>query len=177
MPDSLRSLELVFNDAFATYKDMYYDEEALSSVYLWEVQDGFACSVLVKTAGKQMSCRMKGNWDSVHVVKAVRNADSGVWTYSVTTTIMLYLTSLDGGLDSMNLFGSLSRAATTEIRQEKDFDHVANVGRLIEDLENRMRGLLGEVYFGKCKDIVNELRSQVPMSSKASQRKQSTVSA
>lgn len=37
--------------------------------------------------------------------------------------------------------------------------HVANMGRMIEDMEIKMRGQIQEVYFGKTKDILNSLRS------------------
>lgn len=33
------------------------------------------------------------------------------------------------------------------------------MGRLIEDMEFKMRHALQEIYFGKTKDIVNDLRS------------------
>lgn len=37
--------------------------------------------------------------------------------------------------------------------------HVANIGRMVEDIELKMRNSLQEVYFGKTQDIVNDLRS------------------
>merc|ERR1712024_321760 len=41
--------------------------------------------------------------------------------------------------------------------------HIANIGRLVEDMENKIRNTLNEIYFGKTKDIVNGLRSVVPL--------------
>jgi capping protein beta len=44
----LRKLEATANDAFDTYREMYYDG-GLSSVYLWDLDDGgFAGVVLLK---------------------------------------------------------------------------------------------------------------------------------
>lgn len=37
--------------------------------------------------------------------------------------------------------------------------HIVNTGRMVEDMEIKMRNLLQEVYFGKTRDIVFELRS------------------
>lgn len=37
--------------------------------------------------------------------------------------------------------------------------HITNMGRLVEDMENKIRNTLNEIYFGKTKDIVNGLRS------------------
>lgn len=33
------------------------------------------------------------------------------------------------------------------------------MGHMVEDMENKMRSTLNEIYFGKTKDIVNDLRS------------------
>jgi capping protein (actin filament) muscle Z-line, beta len=37
--------------------------------------------------------------------------------------------------------------------------HVQNVGKMVEDMEIKTRNLLQEVYFGKTRDVVNDLRS------------------
>ena len=42
---------------------------------------------------------------------------------------------------------------------EDDTSHIANIGKLVEDMELKMRNLLQEVYFGKAKDVVGDLRS------------------
>lgn len=36
---------------------------------------------------------------------------------------------------------------------------MVNIGRMIEDMENKIRNLLQEVYFGKTRDIIFDLRS------------------
>lgn len=41
--------------------------------------------------------------------------------------------------------------------------HIVNMGRLVEDMENKIRHTLNEIYFGKTKDIVNGLRSVQPL--------------
>lgn len=43
---------------------------------------------------------------------------------------------------------------------EDDGSHVANIGKMVEDMELKMRNLLQEVYFGKAKDVVGDLRSE-----------------
>lgn len=37
--------------------------------------------------------------------------------------------------------------------------HIVNIGRMVEDMENKIRNTLNEIYFSKTKDIVNSLRS------------------
>ena len=42
----------------------------------------------------------------------------------------------------------------------QDFSaHIPNAGRMVEDMEIKIRNLLQEVYFGKTRDIVFDLRS------------------
>lgn len=41
--------------------------------------------------------------------------------------------------------------------------HIANIGRMVEDMENKIRNTLNEIYFGKTRDIVNGLRSVQPL--------------
>jgi capping protein beta len=60
----------------------------------------------------------------------------------------------------------LERLYLTRIRKtEQDHpvldgsSHVQNVGRMVEDMEIKMRNLLQEVYFGKTRDVVHDLRS------------------
>jgi len=59
----------------------------------------------------------------------------------------------------MDLSGNLTRQQEADMVADNDAAHVANVGKLVEDMELKMRNLLQEVYFGKAKDVVADLRS------------------
>jgi capping protein beta len=59
----------------------------------------------------------------------------------------------------MNLSGNMVRQVEQDMAVEDDSSHVANIGRMVEDMELKMRNLLQEVYFGKAKDVVGDLRS------------------
>lgn len=59
----------------------------------------------------------------------------------------------------MELAGSLTRQAAAEYPHDANNTHVKNIGRMIEDLENKLRNHINLIYFGKTKDIVNTLRS------------------
>ena len=37
--------------------------------------------------------------------------------------------------------------------------HIVNLGRLMEDMESKIRNQLQEIYFGKMRDTVDQLRS------------------
>lgn len=37
--------------------------------------------------------------------------------------------------------------------------HIFNIGKMIEDLESKMRSMLSDVYFGKTRQILSDLRT------------------
>ena len=45
--DKLRSLEILANQAFDTYRELYF-EGGICSVYLWDLDNGFAGVILLK---------------------------------------------------------------------------------------------------------------------------------
>lgn len=47
--------------------------------------------------------------------------------------------------------------------------HIANIGKMVEDMENKIRNTLNEIYFGKTRDIVNGLRSVQPLADEKQQ--------
>ncbi len=48
-----------------------------------------------------------------------------------------------------------------------DSTHIANIGRMIEEMENQIRQSLNTIYFDKTKSILNSLRSPVDGEEKA----------
>ena len=51
--------------------DMYYGEEALSSVYVWDIDNGFAAAILFK---KTMIGENSGCWDAINIMEVVTNS-------------------------------------------------------------------------------------------------------
>ncbi|KAF9974510.1 hypothetical protein BGZ73_002068 [Actinomortierella ambigua] len=152
---NLRKLELAANDAFDTYRELYY-EGGVSSVYFWDMDPGFAGVVLIRKVGDGAG-RMKGAWDSIHVFES---QDKGRNTlYKLTSTVMLYMITNKPELGHLNLSGSMTRQAEQEFVADDPAMHIANIGRMIEEMEIKMRHLLQDVYFGKTKDTINDLRS------------------
>ncbi|KAF9130999.1 hypothetical protein BGW39_002411 [Mortierella sp. 14UC] len=152
----LRKLEIAANDAFDTYRELYF-EGGVSSVYFWDLEDGaFAGVVLIKKIGDGKG-RTKGAWDSIHIFEAQEKARNT--HYKLTSTVMLYMLSSKAELGDMNLSGSMTRQAEQDATVDDPSMHIANIGRMIEDMETKLRHLLKDVYFGKTKDTVNDLRS------------------
>lgn len=152
----VRKLEISANDAFDTYKDLYYDG-GVSSVYMWDLDDGFAAVVLIKNDIEGE----KSSWDSVHVIEIQETVPGKKAIYKLTSTVMVYL-----GMESSKKYGEvgLSGSLTRQSENEYNLDngeasHIVNIGKSVEDQENKMRNLIQTIYFGKTKDITNDLRS------------------
>ncbi|KAJ2612541.1 F-actin-capping protein subunit beta [Coemansia sp. RSA 1365] len=156
--DRLRKLEVAANEAFNTYKELYY-EGGVSSVYLWDMDDSFAGVVLIKKVNDG-TVRSKGSWDSIHVIEVLEKGRQA--RYKLTSTVMLYTVASGAKGDrqsEINLSGSLTRQDERDLPVGDAGAHVANIGHMVEDMEFKMRNALQEVYFGKTHDIVNGLRS------------------
>jgi len=159
LPSSrMRKLEIATNDAFDSYRDMYYEGGA-SSAYLWELEDGgFAGVILLKKAARaNSSAELSGTWDSIHVVEVAERGRQA--HYKLTSTILLNLTEQFQKPREMSLSGSLTRQGEHDAPIHDSASHVINIGRIVEEMENKMRNLLQEVYFGKTRDIIFDLRS------------------
>ena len=58
----------------------------------------------------------------------------------------------------------MTRQVEQDMPVEDDGSHIVNVGKLVEEMELKMRNMLKEVYFGKAKDVVGDLRSKTTSS-------------
>lgn len=154
--ESVRKLEVLANDSFDIYRDLYY-EGGVSSVYLWDLGDNssdFAGVVLLKKGDKSLS-----SWDGIHIIEVLQEGSEVV--YRITTTIILHL----GAARKMTLSGNLTRQteksfpAPSKLSEDQlHVWHISNLGSLVETIESQMRNLLEVVYFDKTRDIYHELR-------------------
>lgn len=184
----LREIEVEGNNVFDVYRDLYFDG-GVSSMYAWDLDAGFAAVVLIKKTAdaSRRGAPMKGVWDSIHVVEVQEQGKSG-GVYNLTSTVMLSIRTKAKETGSMEVAGSLTRQANVcfssslfflslfllslcsnsalfvaslqgEFPVDTHNTHIKNIGRMIEDLENKLRSHINLIYFGKTKDIVNTLRS------------------
>ncbi|KDR76005.1 hypothetical protein GALMADRAFT_247222 [Galerina marginata CBS 339.88] len=176
----MRKLEIQANEAFDTYREMYY-EGGVSSVYLWDPEDAAGGAnfagvvVLKKTMTATAAYEPSGSWDSIHVFETVERGRQA--HYKLTSTVMLQLVTRRGsesdnkapadkkGPESWKREGEVSLSGSMTRQTEQDWplnetaSHITNIGKMIEEMEIKMRNLLQEVYFGKTRDIVYDLRS------------------
>lgn len=172
--EKLRQIEVTANAAFDTYRELYF-EGGVSSAYLWDLDTGFAGVILIKKVGDG-SKQVKGCWDSIHVVEVQEKSSGRNATYKLTSTVMLWLETNKEDSGMMQLGGSMTRQDERENLTVNDaHPHVANIGSMIEDMEFKIRSQLNEIYFGKTKDIVNDLRSVDGVGREAAARNQASL--
>lgn len=99
-----------------------------------------------------------GSWDSIHVFEAVDRAR--IAHYKLTSTVILHMANENSALGELDLSGNMTRQIEQDLPVEDDNSHIPNIGKLVEEMELKMRNLLQEVYFGKAKDVVGDLRSK-----------------
>ena len=172
----LRKLEIKMNDAFIEYTRQYY-AGGISSVYLWELDDGdcnpmfngFNGVVLIKkktTNEEDSQGNSTGSWDSINVFKCSIDAANKKASYELTTTVLLWLKQNKMDLGIMDLSGSLTRQNLLDkkdVKFTKLDDHIKHIGQLIENTENGMRNSLSEIYFSKTLTGINTCRSIEPL--------------
>jgi len=153
----LRDIEVQANEIFDIYRDLYF-EGGVSSVYAWDLDKGFAAVVLIKKTQDQSKKGqpMKGTWDSIHVVDIEEKRGSA--NYKLTSTVMLSLETKTEQTGQVSLSGSLTRQEERGFPVDENNPHLINIGRMIEDMEIRLRQTIETIYFGKTKDIANDLR-------------------
>jgi capping protein (actin filament) muscle Z-line, beta len=105
-------MEIAANNIFQQYTNSYY-EGGVSSVYVWELEEGFAAAILIKkgkkkthdldgTGNRELA---KGCWDSIHVVE-VKELTKDTASYKLATTVILSLQTEKNNLD---LSGNVQR--------------------------------------------------------------------
>ena len=116
-----------------------------------------------------------GRWDAVHVVAVVPSASDGTTSYQLSTTVAVRLTARSGVASpdegdasaaaavrhsgQVTLAGSLGRSATsTAPTPATCAGHLVALGRMIEEMENKLRAGMDSVYFGKTAEVVAHLR-------------------
>jgi len=84
--------------------------------------------------------KSEGGWDSIHVFEAIDRARAA--HYKLTSTVILHLGTKSEALGDMDLSGNMTRQIEQDMPIQDDTSHIVNVGRLVEDMELKMRNLL-----------------------------------
>lgn len=84
--------------------------------------------------------KSEGGWDSIHVFEALDRARTS--HYKLTSTVILRLGSNSESLGEMDLSGNMTRQIEQDMPVEDDGSHIINIGKLVEDMEGKMRMML-----------------------------------
>lgn len=82
----------------------------------------------------------EGAWDSIHVFEATDRGRTS--HYKLTSTVILRMSTESETLGEMDLSGNMTRQIEQDMAVLDDAGHIVNVGRLVEDMELKMRNLL-----------------------------------
>ncbi|KAJ1296917.1 hypothetical protein BS78_01G338500 [Paspalum vaginatum] len=153
----MRTLEVEANEVFSVYGDQssVNYEGRISFVYIWEDEDdGFTACFLTKKDGQGKRGYMQiGSWDAIHVIQV--GPEEGATHYCLNSTVMLSTTTENKQSRTFNLSGSIRQQCMTLAVAE---GHLANMGKMIEEMEGKLRNSLAQVYFGKTREMVCALR-------------------
>ena len=61
--------------------------------------------------------------------------------YKLTSTVILHLDAAGDALGALHLGGNLTRQVEQDLPVESDGSHIVNIGRMVEDMEIKIRNL------------------------------------
>jgi len=161
--ENLRKLEIEANDVFDHYRHLYF-EGGVSSVYMWDLDTGFAAcfSIQKEAQGDKELQGFNGTWSSVHVFEVKNQSPKDTFEYRLTSTVLVSMPLQVKGLGDIDLSGSLSKqaskTATLKTFGDQKQSHLEIMGEMLEDLELDLRSTIEGVYFQKTKEIINGMR-------------------
>lgn len=179
----LRQVEIMANEVLDSYRSLYYGsgDSSVASVYLWDREGagadgregggGFAGAFLIKKEVKEEEADQylrKATWNSIHVVEVIPSPEGRTASYGMTTTISLIMEPTTSSLATDGsgracISGSLTkrsdRVLSISTSGVDGAEHIANIGKMIEDVEIEMRSSMDSLHIQKTRYVVDSLRS------------------
>lgn len=179
----LRQVEIMANEVFDSYRSLYYGsgDSSVASVYLWDRDTGagggdggggFAGAFLIKKEIKEEEADQylrKATWNSVHVVEVTPSSEGRTASYGMTTTISLIMEPNTASLATDGsgrtcISGSLTKRSDrvlsiTTNGLDGAAEHIANIGKMIEDVEIEMRSSMDSLHIQKTRYVVDSVRT------------------
>jgi len=161
----LRAMEVEANKLLDIYRKLYF-EGGYSSAYYFDTNeeketDGFGCCLLihkdVEGADKSKSLD-KGWWDSIHVFE-VTDDKKGWFSYKLTTTVIVSMGIRDAKIGVVDLSGSMTQQESKKLQVDKEHTHIANLGKMLEDMELKIRNAIEGIYIQKTREVVSGMRA------------------
>ncbi len=171
LSNELRELEKQLNYLFKIYTQLYYNNNAISSVYIWEqgdsINNGFNCSVLIKNIIDDCKLIYDSFLDSINVITVKFSNETDQKkntklkaTYRVSCT-MLYDIKIKN-FEDCGFNGNLYKIIE-EYNYPKNYldyqTHINSIGRLVEYIETQLREQLNKIILVKTDDIISQMRN------------------
>jgi len=157
----LRELEVTANSLFDIYRKMYF-EGGYSSAYFFDTDekndDSFGACFLIHKDVEQAKSLKKGWWDSIHVFEVVGDKDH-YYVYKLTTTVMISMVLSDDKVGNVDLSGLRTQQDSKRLVVDAESPHIANMGKMLEDMELRIRNAIEGIYIQKTREVINGMRS------------------
>jgi len=157
---ALRKLEVEANEIFDTYRKLYF-EGGQSSVYFFNTDEkdskAFGSCFLIHKEVEATKGLESGWWDSIHVFEVVENKKSH-FEYKLTTTVMVSMGVKSKELGEVDLSGSMTQQDTKVLPVNDIQPHIANLGKMLEDMELKIRNSIEGIYIQKTREVVNGMR-------------------
>eukprot|EP00461_Guttulinopsis_vulgaris_P000280 UN00280 len=156
--DFLLDLERGANSIFDIYRDQYF-QGGQSSVYFFDTDEngGFGAAWLIhKDSAKSDAALKAGWWDSIHIFD-VQKQGAGKYQYTLTSTVLISMNISETAKDNTDLSGSLTQqcSAVKTVNEQKPGEHIAIMGRLLEDQESIIRSRIESIYIGKTREVIS----------------------
>jgi len=169
MPDGfvpsarLRKMEEEANKIFDVYRKLYF-EGGISSAYFFETDskddESFGSCFLIHKDVEPSKTLDKGFWDSIHVFEVVKDGKTKNYSYKLTTTVMVSMGLHSANAGTIDLSGSMTQQDTKKLAVDgATKTHMANMGKMLEDIELRIRNAIEGIYIQKTREVINGMRS------------------
>lgn len=154
---ALRSLEAIANEVWDAYRQLYYRDESIGSVYLYETEsnDGAFTGVFLIQKNVADETLEQGQWNSVHIVH-VGPVIKGTSRYHIRSTIQI---TMDPSKQT-KIGGRLTKETDQACTVSGPGSHVENLGKLIESAEIEIRSNLENVQIPKTREVVESIRKE-----------------
>jgi len=159
----LRTMEIEANKLFDIYRKLYFDT-GHSSVYFFETDEKSsesfgACWLIHKDVEEKQGGLDQGWWDSMHVFDVKEDSKKGTFIYKLTSTVMVSMVIKDPTVGQVDLSGSMTKQETKKYVVNAQNSHVANMGKMLEEMELRIRNSIEGIYIQKTREVINGMRS------------------
>eukprot|EP00928_Gymnodinium_smaydae_P089646 TRINITY_DN73575_c0_g1_i1.p1 TRINITY_DN73575_c0_g1~~TRINITY_DN73575_c0_g1_i1.p1 ORF type:complete len:312 (+),score=70.25 TRINITY_DN73575_c0_g1_i1:147-1082(+) len=156
--ERLRHLEEVYNEVFNEYKTTYY-EGGVSSVYMWDLDEGFAAAFLIRKELLQSRGVEAGTWDITHIVEVREHTNTKYADYRLHTSLYLSLECGNRSVGEVDLGSYFTRTLEERHKKQGDEAHLGYIGKMIEEIEISLRQSLDLIYAAKHREILNHIRT------------------